>query len=99
MSVKERLEWLARQAARRPVLTVTIVFTLALAGGLLALGLRPSAGSDTLVSRSSSSFQTTEQDHRDFGNDRVIILVREPPTDLVETKDLASRTCLEACLG
>ena len=72
MKVKERLEGLARIAARRPVITVSIVLALALAGALLALGLKPSAGSDTFVSRSSSSFQATDQDHRHFGGDAVI---------------------------
>ena len=65
----ERLEGLARVAARRPVLTVAIVLALAIAGGLLALGLKPSAGSDTFVSRSSSSFRATDDDHRHFGGD------------------------------
>ena len=99
MTVKDRLEGLAKQAARRPALTVAIVAALAIAGGLLALGLKPSAGSDTFVSRSSSSFQATDQDHRNFGGDAVVILIKEPLTSLVETKDLATVTFLEACLA
>ena len=75
------------------------MLTLALAGALLSLGLKPSAGSDTFVSRSSPSFQATDQDHRQFGGDAVVILIREPLTDLVETKDLATITFLEACLA
>jgi len=97
--MKQRLEGLARVAARRPGLTVAIVLTLALAGTLLSLGLKPSAGSDTFVSRSTSSFQATDQDHRQFGGDAVVILIREPLTDLVQTKDLATVTFLEACLA
>ncbi len=97
--MKRRLEGLVRVAARRPGLTVAIVLTLALAGTLLSLGLRPSAGSDTFVSRSTPSFQATDQDHRQFGGDAVVILIREPLTDLVETKDLATITFLEACLA
>ena len=88
--MKERLQRLAVGAAHRPVLTVVVTVTLALAGTLLALGLRPSAGSDTFVSRSSDTFQATDQDHRLFGGDAVVILVREPLTDLVQTKDLAT---------
>ncbi len=99
MKVKERLEGLARLAAGRPVLTGSIVLALALAGALLALGLKPSAGSDTFVSRSSSSFQATAQDHRDFGGDAVAILIKEPLRDLVQSKDLAKVTFLEACLA
>jgi hydrophobe/amphiphile efflux-3 (HAE3) family protein len=97
--MKRRLEGLVRVAARRPGLTVAIVLTLALAGTLLSLGLKPSAGSDTFVSRSTASFQATDQDHRQFGGDAVVILIREPLTDLVETKDLATITFLEACLA
>ncbi len=99
MKAKERLEALVGLASRRPVLTLSIVLTLAIAGALLSLGLKPSAGSDTFVSRSSSSFQATEQDHRKFGGDAVVILVSEPLTDLVQTKDLAAVTFLEACLA
>ena len=63
------------------------------------LGLKPSTGIDTYVSRSSATFQATDRDHRDFGGDAVIILIKEPLTDLVETKDLANVTFLEACLA
>ncbi len=99
MQVKERLEGLARISARRPVITIAIVLALALAGALLALGLKPSTGTDTYVSRSSATFQATDRDHRDFGGDAVIVLIKEPLTDLVETKDLANVTFLEACLA
>ncbi len=100
MTVKQRLEWVARSAAGRPAISISIVLALAVAGGLLALGLRPSAGTDTFVSSSSPSFQATAQDHRQFGSDAVIILIKgEPLSDLVESKDLATVTFLEACLA
>src|SRR5947209_9044631 len=99
MSMRERFEGLASAAARRPVLTLGIVLALALAGGLLALGLEPDAGTGTFVSSSSSSFQATASDHRHFGGDAVVVLIREPLTDLVETKDLATVSQLEACLA
>ncbi len=90
---------LARIAARRPALTVAIVLAAALGGGILALGLKPSAGSDTFVSRSSSSYKASQADHEHFGSDAVVVLIKEPLTDLVETKDLATETMLEACLA
>ena len=99
MTVKESFEGGARLAARRPVLTVAIVLTLAIAGGLVALGLKPSAGTDTFVSRSSADYRATALDHREFGGDAVAILIREPLRDLVDTKDLAKVTFLEACLA
>src|SRR5947209_1989828 len=97
--MKERLEAVSRAAARRPALTVAVVRAAALGRGILALGLPPSAGTDTFVSRSSSTFQATTDDQRHFGGDAVVILIREPLTDLVETRDLATVTELEACLA
>ena len=99
MTVRKRFERLAGAAARRPVLTVSIVVALAVAGAVLSLGLKPSAGTDTFVARSSASYRATADDQRQFGADAVIILIREPLTDLVETKDLATVTELEACLA
>ncbi len=93
------LQRLVAAAARRPALTVAIVLVAALGGGLLALGLKPSAGSDTFVSRSSAAYQATNDDHQRFGGDPVIVLVREPLTNLVETQDLGVVTQLEACLA
>ena len=93
------LQRLVATAARRPRLTVAIVLAAALGGGLLALGLKPSAGSDTFVSRSSASYQATNDDHQRFGGDPVVVLVREPLTNLVETQDLGVVTQLEACLA
>ena len=99
MSMRTRFEGLAGAAARRPLLTIAVVVALALAGGLLSLGLKPSAGTDTFVRSSSASYQATAADQRHFGDDSVIILIKEPLTDLVETKDLATITELEACLA
>jgi uncharacterized protein len=97
--IPEGLERVARTAAARPALTLAILVALALGGGVLALGLQPNAGSDTFVSRSSSSFRATDDDHRHFGADAVVVLIREPLTDLVETADLARVSQLEACLA
>jgi hydrophobe/amphiphile efflux-3 (HAE3) family protein len=97
--MKERLEGLARAAARRPGLTIAIVVAAAAIGAVLSLGLKPSTGTDTFVSSSSSTYQATADDHQHFGGDAVIVLIKEPLTDLVETKDLATLTFLEACLA
>jgi predicted RND superfamily exporter protein len=59
MTVKQRFERLAMLAARRPALTLAIVVAAALGGGVLALQLKPSTGTDTFVSRSSSSYRAT----------------------------------------
>src|SRR5437660_5867920 len=93
------LERLVRAAAGRPAVTLGLVLALALGGGALALRLQPNTGSDTFVSRSSASFQATLDDQRHFGGDPVVILIREPLTDLVESKDLGIVSELEACLA
>ncbi|MBV9797192.1 MAG: MMPL family transporter [Solirubrobacterales bacterium] len=94
-----RFVWLAKLAAARPLVTLGIVVALAAAGVALALSLQPNASSDTFVSRSAASFKATDDDHRHFGADAVIVLVREPLPDLVQTSDLARVSELEACLG
>ena len=99
VTVRDRLERVARAAAARPVAVLAALVVLALGGGALALGLQPSTGIDTFVSSSSAAYRATQDWHRHFGDDSIIILVREPLTDLVETKDLANLTFLEACLA
>jgi uncharacterized protein len=97
--VVRMLERLVRAATRRPAVTLGIVLALALAGGALALRLQPNTATDTFVSPSSSSYKASLNDDQHFGGDPVVILIREPLTDLVETKDLGTVTELEACLA
>ena len=97
--MKARFEGLALAAARRPLLTLGVVAALALGGALLALGMGVDAGADTFVSNSSASARATADDHTHFGGDPVVILVQQPLTYLVETKDLAIVSQLEACLA
>ncbi len=93
------LDRLVRAVAGKPAITLGIVLALALVGGALALRLTPNTNSDTFVSRSTPSFQASLDDERHFGGDPVVILIREPLTDLVETKDLGVVSELEACLA
>src|SRR5260370_26373142 len=95
----QRLYELILGAARRPFLTLGIVGPLAVIGAGLATGLEPKAGSDMFVSRSSPSYQATADDHQHFGGDAVVVLIKEPLPDLVQTKDLATVSQLEACLA
>jgi hydrophobe/amphiphile efflux-3 (HAE3) family protein len=97
--MKERFERLTTFAARRPALAVSIVVALAVGGGLLALSLKPDTSTRTFVSSSSASYKATQDFARHFGGDTVVILIREPLTDLVETKDLGTLSQLEACLA
>jgi hydrophobe/amphiphile efflux-3 (HAE3) family protein len=99
MTAATRFERLAGAAARRPALTIGIVLALALGGGLLALHLKPSAGTDTFVGKSSAGYRATADAQRHFGDDAVVVLIREPLRDLVQTGDLATVTKLEACFA
>jgi predicted RND superfamily exporter protein len=99
MKGKRALTGLIDGAAVRPRRTVAIVAVLALVGGLLALGLRPSTGIGTLVSPGSADSRATAVDAHRFGGDAVVVLVREPLADLLETSDLDTVSRLEACLA
>src|SRR5437763_14144948 len=86
-------------AARRPVAVGLIVTALALLGAAAALRLSPTTAADTLVGRSSASYQATDQEHRLFGEDAIYVLVRGKVSNLVLTSDLARLIGLEGCLG
>lgn len=99
MRLRDGLERIARGAAGRPAPVLLVVAALAFGGVLLALGLRPSTGIDTLAGRASEAARATEELHRRFGDDAVTILVGERVADLVLTADLGRLIRLEGCLG
>ena len=99
MSVRDRLERVARAAAARPLPVLLTVALLAVAGGLLALRLEPSTGAETLASRSSDAFKATDELHQRFGDDAVVVLIDEHVANLVLTADLGRTIRLEGCLG
>ncbi|MCW3039373.1 MAG: superfamily protein-like exporter, partial [Solirubrobacterales bacterium] len=87
-------------AARRPAATAAAVLALALAGGLLALGLKPTSADDTFISRSSETYKASQAYHRDFGEDAVYVLVQQPVKNLVlDVGNLQRVIGLEGCLG
>ncbi|MFL5819243.1 MAG: efflux RND transporter permease subunit [Solirubrobacteraceae bacterium] len=94
--------WLRQVVARavgRPVAVVGAAALLAVVGGVLALGLRPSAGTGTLVDRDSATFRDTARFHQRFGDDAVLILVREDLGYLLLTSDLGRLLGLEGCIS
>jgi predicted RND superfamily exporter protein len=99
MTVWDGLERIARAAAARPLPVLLAVALLALGGGLLATTLSPSTGADTLANRSSPAFKATDELHRRFGDDAVVVLIDERVTNLVLTADLGRTIRLEGCLG
>jgi uncharacterized protein len=86
-------------AARRPVVVGLAVGALAIAGAVAALRLEPTAATDTLVGKGSSSFAATERLHQRFGDEPVYVLVREPITKLALTSDINRVLGLEGCIS
>ena len=92
-------ERIVRASARRPARVLAIVAVLAVAGGVLALRLEPSAATDTLVNRGADSFQATERYRERFGDHSVIVLARGELPNLVLTSNLGRLIGLEGCLS
>jgi hydrophobe/amphiphile efflux-3 (HAE3) family protein len=87
-------------ASRRPLLTIALVALLSLAGALAALvGLQPSTSTDTLVDKSSSSYDATNKYRDLFGGDPVVIMAKGDLRHTVETSDLGRLLSLEGCLS
>src|SRR5262245_9049785 len=99
MNASRVLERIVRAATRRPIVTVAVVALLALGGGLVALRLEPDSGTDTLVGKGSEPAKATDELHRRFGDEAVIVLVRGPLTKLVLTEDLEKLIGLEGCIS
>lgn len=97
--LKRLLEAVMGASARRPLVVGGTVLALALAGGLLALKLRPTADTKTLVGASTPGYAATERLHDRFGSDAVYVFVREPVRNLVLTDDLGKAAGLERCLA
>lgn len=88
-----------RLSCRRPLIVGATVLVLAVAGGVLALRMQPTAETRTLVGSSTPGYQATEDLGRRFGSDAVYVFIREPVTDLVLTDDLGKAAALEGCLA
>ena len=92
-----------RAVVRRPLLAIGVVALLAVVGGVLALRLEPSAGTDTLVSSSSPTARATEQFKQKFGDEAVLVLVtgdkRRQLQRTLFSADLGTLIRLEGCLS
>jgi predicted RND superfamily exporter protein len=92
-------ERVAGVAVRWPWLLIASIVLLTGAAIFAATRLDTSAGTDTLVSKGSPEFRATQQFHEDFGDEPVIVLVKEDLRKLVLTKDLEPLFELEECLA
>ena len=86
-------------AARRPVPVLAVTGVLVVAATVLALGLTPSASTDTLVGRGSDEYKASAHYHQKFGDDAVIVLVKGPLPNLVLTSDIERVLGLEGCIS
>jgi predicted RND superfamily exporter protein len=90
---------LAAAAVRRPRATVALALALAAGGGALALGLRPSAGTDSFVGRSSADYRATQSFYASFGEEPIEVLVRGDLQRLMLGTGIERLLGLEGCLS
>jgi uncharacterized protein len=92
-------ERVAAVAVRWPWLVILPIAALTGAGIFAATRLDTNAGTDTLVSKGSSEFKATQDFHEKFGDEPVIVLVKEDLRRLVLTRDLEPLFELEECFA
>jgi hydrophobe/amphiphile efflux-3 (HAE3) family protein len=90
---------LAGRAARRPLLTILLLGALGVGCAIAALGLRPTAATDTLVGKSSTTYQNTQNFYARFGEEPVEVLVKGDLRKLVLSSDIDRLVGLEGCLS
>ncbi len=90
---------LMRGAAGRPRAAIALVALFVVIAGLFALRLQPTASTDTLVGKGADSYQANERFHEKFGDDAVIVLVKEDLKYLALTADIQRLVGLEGCLS
>jgi hydrophobe/amphiphile efflux-3 (HAE3) family protein len=90
---------LAGGAGRRPRLVIAIAVVLGVGGAALALRLRPTAATNTLVSSSSASYKATQSFYRSFGEEPIEVLVKGNLQQLVLSTDIERLVGLEGCLS
>src|SRR3984957_12498331 len=89
---------LALRAARRPLLTLGLFAAIGIACAIAALGLRPTAATDTLVGSSSSTYKNTPSFYKNFGEEPVEVLVKGDLRKLVLSSDIDRLVGLEGCM-
>ena len=99
MNAGRFFERVASIAVRWPWLVILSVLALTGGGIFAATKLDTNAGTDTLVSKDSSEFRATQDFHEKFGDEPVIVLVKEDLRKLVLTKDLEPLFELEECFA
>jgi uncharacterized protein len=99
VTLAKPLSALAVRAARRPLLTLALLGALGMGCAVAALGLRPTAATDTLVGRSSSAYEATQRFYARFGEEPIEVLVKGDLRKLVLSPDIDRLVGLEGCLS
>jgi uncharacterized protein len=90
---------LAASAVERPTQVVVAAVLLALLGAVAALRLAPQASVSSLEDHGSATYAATQELHRDFGDDPVVVMVRSNLQRLLLTRERAKLLALEGCLS
>jgi uncharacterized protein len=83
----------------RPGPVIAIAVLVAVLGAVGALALKPNGEADTLVNKSSDTFQATEDLKEKFGDDPIVVLIKGDLEQFVLTEDLQRILFLESCLS
>src|SRR5881398_2386422 len=89
----------AGRAVERPTQVVAGAVLLTLIGVVAALRLAPDASVSSLVDRGSATYAATQDFHRQFGDDPVVIMVRGDLQKLLLTPERGKLLALEGCLA
>src|ERR1700722_11313565 len=90
---------LAVGAGRRPLLTIAVLGAVGVGCAIAALGLRPTAATQTLVGSSSAAYKNTQSYYKRFGEEPVEVLVKGDLRKLVLSSDIGRLVGLEGCLS
>jgi hydrophobe/amphiphile efflux-3 (HAE3) family protein len=86
-------------SVRRAPQVVAVIAVLTVLAALLALRLDPSASPSTFVDRGGAAAQATDDLHRKFGDEPIVILVRGRLTGMLLTQDVGRMLSLEGCIS
>jgi predicted RND superfamily exporter protein len=99
VKIARLLSALAGGGARRPLLVVALAAALGLGAAALALGLHPSAATDSFVGSSSATYRATQRYDRAFGEEPVDVLVHGSLEQLLLSSDIDRLVGLEGCIS
>src|SRR3954451_17480189 len=98
--MENRFARITAAASRRPLLTLVLVALLSFGGAIAALtGLQASTSTDTLIDKSSKSYDATAKYRDLFGGDPVVMMAQGNLRKTVQPSDLGRLLQLEGCLA